>query len=128
MPTENSSLKDEPLSSHRPLIADEEREYLMVVAYLFLQHGKWEKALTLYEALDRIVPGDLQVLKGLVVSGFHTGRLDQTLKQVEQWENAATSREEKTMARMMRARILWRLGHHEAARATWSPREEENAP
>jgi len=64
---------------------DEEIEYLKLVAFVFLRHGKWEKARVLYDLLWEIAPEDLQVLKGLGLACLETGRLTQALEYVNRW-------------------------------------------
>ncbi|MGC8718453.1 MAG: hypothetical protein ACP5TY_00400 [Thermodesulforhabdaceae bacterium] len=94
---------------------DEEQEYLKVVAYTLLRYGKWDKAWAIYEALELLMPEDIQVIKGLVVSGFHSGRLAQALALVDRWLEIASDEKDLESARVMRARILWALGRHDEA-------------
>lgn len=98
------------------ILHPEEQEYLKVVAYTLLRYGKWDKAWAIYEALELIMPEDLQVIKGLAVSGFYCGRLTQALALIDRWVEKTSSQEEIRSARVMRARILWALGSHEEAR------------
>ncbi len=108
------------------LLTGEEYEYLKVVAYTLLRHGKWEKAHIMYEALDALGSNDADVTKGLALASFQSGKLAQALAATERWRQLPSSSAEAQAARTLQARILWAMGKNQEARACLT--ERESAP
>lgn len=87
-----------------------QKEFLLVLAYIYLQHAKYSKAITLYELLYEFYPEDLHIHKSLSYTYFMLEDYEQALSFNEQILAKVIQQEELELAYLLKAKILWSMG------------------
>lgn len=95
------------------------KESLALLAYLYLQYFKYDKALTLLKALNILFPDDLDIIRSLAYAYLKTNDFQSALKYTEICLKNETSEKSKVAANIIKSKALWGLGKEEAARHTF---------
>jgi len=90
-------------------MGEAEREALILLAYLFAQSGRLEKAATLLAALAEAFPQDGQGPRLLADCLLKQGKYRQALEVAAGLSAAGLDPGEKRMAELLRAQALWGL-------------------
>lgn len=96
------------------------KEALSVLAYLYLEHFKFEKALRLLRILKQYFPDDLEIRRSLSYAYLKTGDFQAALQQAESSLRGNLSPKEMISSTIIKAKALWGLGKEEAARHTFT--------
>jgi type III secretion protein Y len=94
----------------------DQREYLALLAWFYLQHGEPEKALILLRAGARLAPDDRQILKSLAFAELAAGDAGGALASVERYQRAGGEAGPASPIQLIRARALLALGRGIEAR------------
>lgn len=94
------------------------KESLSLLAYLYLEYFKYEKALTLLKALNIIYPNDLDIMRSLAYAYLKNRDYQSSLKYAETCLKNETSEKAKIAANLIKSKALWGLGKEDAARYT----------
>lgn len=94
------------------------KETLTLLAHLYLEHFKYEKALTLLKALNLLFPDDLQIILSLAYAYLKNYDYQSALRLSELCLKKVISEKSKTAANIIKSKALWGLGKEEAARHT----------
>lgn len=97
-------------------LTEPQKEFLLTLAYLYLQNAKWDRALTVLKALNVLYPGEPQIARCLALALLNTDQADAALWETEAGFANPATREEADAARLLKARALWALGHETEAR------------
>ena len=89
------------------------KDVLSLLGYLFLRHGKAEKAITALEALSVTDANSPWVQRSLAYAYLKNGNFEQSLDQVSKYLDSNSA---DRGAELIRSRALWGLGRHEEAR------------
>lgn len=100
-------------------LSGDEKDLLKMLAYVFLQHQKYEEALTLLKALKVLFPEDFHVSKTLSYVYLQSGMFEDSLLEVEYCLSLPDADHDKVNLRLIKSRALWGMGEKEAARNTW---------
>ncbi len=98
---------------------DHEREFLSLLGYLYLRHGRLEEARVLFEALEVLLPDDLSIRKTLSYIYLRAGEYPESLEETERFMQKATEREDREMGHLLRSKAYWGLGDKAAAAASY---------
>lgn len=101
--------------------AEPQKEFLLTLAYLYLQNAKWDRALVVLRALEILAPDDVRVSRCLACAYLHTGDLQAAWRAAEAGFRAPETREQDEAGRLLKAQILWQLGQSEQARNALAP-------
>ncbi|PWU07412.1 MAG: hypothetical protein C5B43_00415 [Verrucomicrobia bacterium] len=94
------------------------KETLILLAYLYLEHFKYEKALTLLKALNLIFPNDIEIIRYLAYAYLKNSDFQSALRYIEICLKTESSEKLKIAANIIKSKALWGLGKEEAARHT----------
>jgi len=94
------------------LLDGDQLDALRVLGFLYLRLGLAAKAARLFQALAVLAPQDGQAALSLAAATLEDGRPEEALAILEKPPLAAMAARE-TPARLLKARVLWRLGRHE---------------
>lgn len=94
------------------------KETLTLLAYLYLEHFKYEKALTLLKALNILFPDDLNITRSLAYAYLKNHDFQSALKYAELSLKTEMTEKSKIAANIIKSKALWGLGKEEAARHT----------
>lgn len=93
-----------------------QKEALSVLGYFFIQHGRPDKALTLFKALDVLFPDDAHVLKSLSYAYMAVGEPERALDAAARYLRIDAGAGDDAAIHLIRSRALWRLGQTDEAR------------
>ena len=93
-----------------------QEDLLRVLAQVFLEHRRPEKAIILLEALAIFQPGARDVLKPLALAYLAAGRYQDGATAAQQFLNGADAGESVAPMYIIESRALWLLGRKEEAR------------
>lgn len=94
------------------------KETLTLLAYLYLEHFKYEKALTLLKALNLLFPNDLNIMRSLAYAYLKNDDYQSALRYIEICLKSEISEKSIVAANIIKSKALWGLGKEEAARHT----------
>ncbi len=102
-------------------MGEEDREALILLAYLFMQHGRPDKAVILLLALDEAFPRDRYVPRLLAHCLLHQKKPQEALPFAEKLLVLPDlSEEEQRLAALLHAETLWQIGQREPeAQSRW---------
>jgi hypothetical protein len=89
----------------------DQREYLALLAWFYLQHGEPEKALILLRAGARLAPDDRQILKSLAFAELAAGDAGGALASVERYQRAGGEAGPGSLETDLALRDSWRRLH-----------------
>lgn len=92
------------------------KEPLTVLAYLYLEHFKYDKALNLLKALNILYPEDTNIKRSLSFAYLKSGDYQSALVFAEKAIRPDIAREKQIAAHLIKGKALWGLGKEEAAR------------
>lgn len=100
------------------LMPEEEKEFMLILAHLFLTYGKFEKAKPILESLNKMFPKDYHVIRTIAFLKLQAGAFEDALKEAERAMHPTMSKEERSFSLLIKSKALWRLGRtHEAKQA-----------
>lgn len=94
----------------------DQKDFLSILAYLYLQHSKLTKSVVLFEALHELYPDDMQVMKSLSYNYYLLKDYPQALSLLNYVIDHCTTKQDLIVSHLLKAKILWANGEHEEAR------------
>lgn len=98
---------------------ERERDFLVVVGYVCVQHGRAEQAADVLEAVLVARPHDRDAIRLLAYAYLEMTRFQECLDLTD-YLLGGHGQEEPAFVWLIRARALYGLGHHEQARELWN--------
>lgn len=96
------------------------KETLALLAYIYLEYFKYDKALTLLKALNIFYPDDLDIMRSLAYAYLKNDDFQSALMYAEGCLKKETTEKSITAAKIIKSKALWGLGKEEAARFTFA--------
>ncbi|MDR2737444.1 MAG: tetratricopeptide repeat protein [Puniceicoccales bacterium] len=93
-----------------------QREFLLVLAYLYVCYGKYDEALVLHRGLSEFFPDDTNVLLGLVFSLYFTGRQAEAAQYLEKLDGVEMSVKCQKLFFLLKSHVSWNVGRDSDAR------------
>lgn len=97
---------------------ESQKEFLLMLAYLYLQNAKWDRALIVLRALRVLAPEDPQVARCLAYAALETGDGSTALREANTGFAVTNTPEEAEAGRLLKARAWWQLGLVDQAQRT----------
>jgi hypothetical protein len=94
-----------------------QREFLLVLAYLYIRYGKYDEALLLHRGLQEFFPDDEEILLSLSFSLYFTGRAFESIQYLEKLEGVDIGRQREKLFFLLRSHVIWSLGKDSEARS-----------
>lgn len=96
---------------------DSMREVLSLLAYIYLQNEKYDKALNLLQALKKVSPNDQFINRSLAYAQLQKGNFQEALLSAEQsMRDPSLPENLKIASALIKSKALMGLGREEAAR------------
>lgn len=97
-------------------MTETQKQFLLLLAYLYLQNGKWPKALVLLRALEAFFPADPHVALNLAYAQLGAGNFEEALQRAEACTGSGAPEPLRLAALLIRSQSLWGLGREEEGR------------
>jgi tetratricopeptide (TPR) repeat protein len=98
-----------------PAVSHREALYLEVLAFNFLQHDRYEPALTLYQSLQALYPDVSKYFLAEAFIQLQLHHFEAATVQAEKAEALSQNFRNQYFARLLKSKALWRLGEEEKA-------------
>ncbi|HSI84739.1 MAG: hypothetical protein ACAI35_15405 [Candidatus Methylacidiphilales bacterium] len=101
---------------------ESQKEYLLILAHLFLEHEHFEKSRTILVALRELFPADASVARALAYVYHQLGYQDEALAEAEASlemdlpDDSPRSLAVANTGRLLRSKALWAMGREDEAR------------
>jgi predicted Zn-dependent protease len=100
------------------MFSQRQLNFLKVLAHLFMQYGKAEKAATILEMLRLASPADSWIVRMLALAQLQSGDANAALGTVDLSLGMERDHEHLATSELIRSRAYWALGNaHEARQA-----------
>lgn len=109
----DTSLKDFNISS-------QQKEFLLVLGYLYLQNAKFMDAKIVFEALQLIYPKDLHILRSLSYAYLCDGDYEQAIELNEEIKSLNKSDDNLSFYYLLKSKALWRIQKTTEARQNFN--------
>jgi hypothetical protein len=93
-----------------------QREFLLVLAYLYIRYGKYDEALILHRGLYEFFRDDVEVLLGLSFSLHFTNRSTEAMQYLEKLDGVEIEGRCQKLFFLLRSHVAWSLGKDSEAR------------
>jgi hypothetical protein len=93
-----------------------QREFLLLLGYLYARYAKYDEALLLLRGLKECYPEDREVVLALAHACLRTERIPEAHRILESLERRALPAKQEKLFFLLQSRILWALGRDTAAR------------
>ncbi len=93
-----------------------QKEFLLVLAYLYVRYCKYDEALTLYRGLHEFFEDDTEILLDLIFTLYITGRPSEAIRYVEKLEGVELTHDKKKLFFLLKSHVLWGLGYDRESR------------
>ncbi len=98
-----------------PPLHKEQKDALLVLGYLYLQHAKYHQAKIVFEGLLLFFPKDYHIMRSLAYAYLNDGEYEHALEMNEQSKHPLMTKEDQAFFTLLQSKALWRLGKtHEA--------------
>ncbi len=93
-----------------------QKEFLLVLAYLYVRYCKYDEALILYRGLYEFFEDDIEILLNLIFELYITGRPSEAIRYIEKLEGVEFSRNQEKLFFLLKSHVLWGLGYDRDSR------------
>lgn len=93
-----------------------QREFLLILAYLYVRYGKYDEALVLYRGLNEFFQDDTSVLLGLIFSLYFTDRQSEAVQYLDKLDGVEMSTKNQKLFYLLRSHVAWGVGRDSDAR------------
>jgi hypothetical protein len=93
-----------------------QREFLLVLAYLYVCYGKYDEALVLHRILKEFFEDDVEVVLGLCFSLYVTDRGLEAIQYLERLEGVEMDARNQKLYFLLRSHVDWGVGRDVDAR------------
>jgi tetratricopeptide (TPR) repeat protein len=93
-----------------------QKEFLLVLAYLYVRYCKYDEALTIYRGLFEFFEDDADVLLDLIFALYITGRAQEAVTYIEKLEGVDLPRSREKLFFLLKSHVAWNLGRDRESR------------
>lgn len=93
-----------------------QKEFLLILAYLYVQYCKYDEALTLYRGLHEFFDSDSEILLDLIFALYVTDRASEAMRYIDKLEGVALSHNQEKLFFLLKSHVLWSLGYDRESR------------
>jgi tetratricopeptide (TPR) repeat protein len=94
-----------------------QREFLLILAYLYVRYGKYDEALLLHRGLNEFFEDDIEILLGLSFSLYSTSRPLEAMQYLEKLDGVEMSKQYQKLFFLLRSHVGWSIGRDSDARS-----------
>ncbi|MDR2720809.1 MAG: hypothetical protein LBB15_00780 [Puniceicoccales bacterium] len=106
-----------PIPSSVEVVVDTgQKEFLLVLAYLYVRYCKYDEALIIYRGLFEFFEDDTDVLLDLIFALYVTGRAQEAVTYIEKLEGIDLPRNKEKLFFLLKSHIAWSLGRDRESR------------
>lgn len=98
---------------------ESQREFMLLLASVFLRFDKSSKALIILNSLDKLFPQDIEVSKELSYASLREGNYENALKKANLILTLATKGKELSFGNYLKSKSLWRMDRKDEARSAF---------
>lgn len=98
------------------MFVEEHRQFLHLLAYMYLQQSKHVQALALFRLLRLHVAKDVQIALSLAYCLHKTKRFEEALKVIETLNEFTLEQHQKSVYYFIKSKVLWDLGQFQKSR------------
>ncbi len=93
-----------------------QKEFLLILAYLYIRYCKYDEALILYRGLHEFFKDDTEILLNLIFSLYVTDRASEAIRYIEKIEGVELPRQQEKLYFLLKSHVLWALGYDRESR------------
>lgn len=93
-----------------------QKEFLLILAYLYVRYCKYDEALILYRGLYEFFEDDIEILLDLIFALYITGRFSEAIHYVEQLDGVEMLHDQEKLFFLLKSHVMWGLGHDRDSR------------
>jgi hypothetical protein len=93
-----------------------QREFILILAYLYVCYGKYDEALVLHRVLNEFFEDDVEILLGLGFSLYTTDRGLEAAQCLENLEGVEMDPRRQKLYFLLRSHVDWSIGRDVDAR------------
>jgi hypothetical protein len=93
-----------------------QREFLLILAYLYVRYGKYDEALLLYRGLHEFFVDDIEIMLGLSFALYLTDRPLEAIQYLEQLDGVEFDQRLEKLFYLVRSHVDWKIGRDSDAR------------
>lgn len=101
-------------------IPHQQKEFLLILGYLYLQNTKYHEARIIFEALHLLFPKDYHVIRSLAYAYLEDGEYEQAIQINEEATHATMSSKDRLFFHLIKSKALWRLSKTHQARQSFN--------
>ncbi|MDR2735315.1 MAG: hypothetical protein LBB20_00515 [Puniceicoccales bacterium] len=94
-----------------------QKEFLMVLAYLYIRYSKYDEAFLLLKGLKEFFPDDIDLGLSYANACFATQRPKDAFAELEALDGKELDNQQKKLFYILRSKTMWALGHDSEARS-----------
>jgi hypothetical protein len=95
---------------------DSQREFLLLLGYLYARYAKYDEALLVFQGLKDYLPNDSEITIALVHAYLRTERIHEAYDILQTLELTPLRGKQEKLFFLLQSRVLWALGRDMAAR------------
>ncbi|MDR1528744.1 MAG: hypothetical protein LBS22_04150 [Puniceicoccales bacterium] len=93
-----------------------QKEFLLILAYLYICYGKYDEALVLHRGLYEFFPEDIEILLGLGFSLYFTSRPLEAVQHLEKLDGVEMISKHQKLFFLLKSHVTWSIGRDSEAR------------
>ncbi len=93
-----------------------QKEFLLILAYLYTRYCKYDEALVLYRGLHEFFEDDIEITLDMIFSLYVTGRASEAIRYVEKIDGMELSHNQEKLFFLLKSHVLWALGYDRESR------------
>lgn len=98
------------------IVNESQREFLLILAYLYVRYGKYDEALVVYRGLYEFFHDDTEVLLGLSFALYLTSRALEAMQYLDRLDGIDLPIKLEKFFYLLRSHVSWSIGRDDDAR------------
>jgi tetratricopeptide (TPR) repeat protein len=93
-----------------------QKEFLLVLAYLYIRYCKYDEALTIYRSLFEFFDEDEEVVLDLTFALYATGRAQEAFTYLKKLDGVELIHDKQKLFFLLKSHVTWGLGRDRESR------------
>lgn len=93
-----------------------QKEFVLVLAYLYVRYCKYDEALSLYRGLYEFFDDDTEIMLDLIFALYVTDRASEAMQYIEKLEGVELTHNQEKLFFLLKSHVLWGLGYDDESR------------
>ncbi|MDR0679801.1 MAG: hypothetical protein LBF42_02080 [Puniceicoccales bacterium] len=95
-----------------------QKEFLLVLAYLYVRYCKYDEALIIYRGLFEFFEDDPEIMLDLIFTLYATGQSQEAVNYIEKLEGIDLAHSKEKLFFLLKSHVAWGLGRDREARGS----------